>query len=104
MNNGLSMNDAIIHKLLGDEFGLLFINMGKSIKKVKKVKKVGFSNYDTYHYYDLSDGERFEKQMCYREVCIKAEYYRRQRRMEKQIAKEIKLGFVYVGRFVVQYP
>ena len=71
----------------------------------KKVKKVGFSNYDTYHYYDLSDGERFDKQMCYREVCIKAEYYRRQRRMEKQIAKiSEEMKSIYVGRFIVQYP
>jgi len=96
--------DDIIYRLLGNELGLLFLNM----RIPKRKKRVSFSNKNTYSYYYLSNRERFEKQMCFREVCIKAEHYRRRRRMEREferIAQQIiedQSNYIYIGRFQIE--
>ena len=61
------------------DFGNLYLKMYD--KKVKKVKKVSFcEDKNTICYYHLSNSEKFEKQVCFREI----EYFRKLRRNKKR--------------------
>ena len=65
------MDSHSIYKLIGKEYGDLYLKMwDKQIKKsLKKAKKVGFSSQkNTIRYYHLSNTEKFEKQLCFRDI------------------------------------